>query len=63
VATPFVVVAQPAPKTFRVAHLSAGPRTRDGAPPAPLREALRELGYVEGRTIAYDARFADDVVQ
>lgn len=55
----FAVVAQPTPKVFRIAHLSAGARTPDGLPPGPLREDLRGLGYVEGRNVAYEARFAE----
>ena len=51
--------AQPPPKVFRVGHLAAPGRTPDGAPPRVLREALRELGYVEGQNIAYEARFAE----
>ena len=46
-------------KNFRVAHLGGGGRTPDGGPPASLREGLRELGYVEGRNIAYEARYAE----
>lgn len=51
--------AQQAGKVFRVGHLAAPGRTPDGAPPRALREALRELGYVEGQNIVYEARFAD----
>jgi putative ABC transport system substrate-binding protein len=51
------VAAQP--RVFRVGHLSAGGRTPDGGPPTPLREGLRSLGYVEGKNIVYEARFAD----
>jgi hypothetical protein len=51
--------AQAPQKVFRVGHLAAPGRTPDGAPPRPLREALRELGYVEGQNIAYEARFAE----
>lgn len=58
-ATPFPAESQQAPKVFRVALLSAGGRTPDGAPPAPLRETLRALGYVEGQNVAYEARFAE----
>ena len=48
------------PRTlFRVGHLAAAGRTPDGAPPRALREALRELGYIEGQNIAYEARFAE----
>jgi putative ABC transport system substrate-binding protein len=46
-------------KVFRVGYLVAGGRTPDGGPPGPLREALRALGYVEGRNIAYEVRFAE----
>jgi len=56
---PFLAVAQPSQKLFRVGHLAAGARTPDGAPPGPLREGLRGLGYVEGRNVAYEARFAE----
>ena len=52
-------VAQKPQKVFRVGHLGGGGRTPDGAPPGPLREALRALGYVEGRNIVYEARFAE----
>jgi putative ABC transport system substrate-binding protein len=56
---PLLVASQPAQKTFRVGHLAAGGRTPDGAPPRALREALRDLGYVEGQNVAYQARFAE----
>jgi putative ABC transport system substrate-binding protein len=54
-----VAAAQAPSRVFRVGFLSAGGRSADGGPPGPLREALRTLGYVEGRNIAYDARFAE----
>lgn len=58
-AAPFLAAAQPSQKVLRVGHLAAGGRTPDGAPPGPLREGLRGLGYVEGQNVAYDARFAE----
>jgi putative ABC transport system substrate-binding protein len=58
-AAPFLAASQPAKKLFRVGHLAGGGRTPDGAPPGPLREALRGLGYVEGQNIGYEARFAE----
>jgi putative ABC transport system substrate-binding protein len=58
-AAPFLAAAQPPQKVFRVGHLAAGGRTPDGAPPGPLREGLQGLGYVEGRNVAYEARFAE----
>ena len=51
--------AQAPPKVFRLGYLSPAGRTPDGGPPRPFREALRALGYVEGRNIAYEARFAE----
>jgi putative tryptophan/tyrosine transport system substrate-binding protein len=58
-AAPVPAASQQPQKVFRVGHLAGGGRTPDGAPPGPLREGLRALGYVEGRNIAYEARFAE----
>ena len=56
--------AQPRPdKTYRVAHLSTAGRTPDGTPPRPLKEGLRDFGYVEGRNVLYEARFAEGRVE
>ena len=44
-------------------HLGAPGRNPDGAPPRPLREALRELGYVEGKNIVYEARLAEGMFE
>ena len=60
---PWIAVAQTTQKTFRVAHLSAAGRTPDGAPPAALRQALRELGYRDGENVVYEARFAEAKVE
>jgi putative ABC transport system substrate-binding protein len=54
---------QSSQKVFRVGTLSTGARTPDGAPPSPLREGLRALGYVEGKNIVYEARFANGEVE
>jgi putative ABC transport system substrate-binding protein len=62
-AASFLAAAQAPQKVFRVGHLAAPGRTPDGAPPRPLREALRGLGYVEGQNIAYEARFAEGKVE
>jgi len=56
---PLVARAQPAGKVYRVGFLAGGGPPADGALPAPLRQALRDLGYVEGKTIAYTGRWAD----
>jgi len=55
---PATSAAQPSQKVFRVAVLSGAGRTPDGAPPGALREAMRQLGYAEGKNVAYEARFA-----
>jgi putative ABC transport system substrate-binding protein len=62
-AAPFLAASQPLQKVFRVGHLAAGGRTPDGRPPAPLRESLRGLGYVEGEKVAYEARFAEGKIE
>jgi putative ABC transport system substrate-binding protein len=58
-AAPLLAVSQPVQKIFRVGYLAIGGRTPDGAPPVQLREALRSLGYVEGKNVTYEARFAE----
>jgi putative ABC transport system substrate-binding protein len=59
VAAPLAAGAQPRGKTWRVAFLSGGARPPDGAVPPPLREALRELGYVEQQNVVYLSRWAE----
>ncbi len=56
---PFAAFAQPADKLNRIGFLAGGGAPPDGAVPAPLRQAMRELGYVEGKTISYVGRWAD----
>jgi len=56
---PLAALAQPADKLHRIGFLAGGGAPPDGALPGPLRQALRELGYVEGKTIAYTGRWAD----
>ena len=56
---PVFAIAQSPPKVVHIGYLGVGGRTPDGAPPSPLREALRELGYIDGQTVAYEARFAE----
>ena len=46
-------------KVWRVGYLAPGPRPSDGAPPAALRKALQELGYVEGQNVTYEGRWAE----
>ena len=56
---PLAAFAQPADKLYRVGFLSGGGAPPDGSVPAPLRQAMRDLGYVEGKTISYVGRWAD----
>jgi putative tryptophan/tyrosine transport system substrate-binding protein len=55
-AAPLAVEAQPAGRTYQVGLLAGG------SPPshrAPLTEALRELGYVEGQNLLIVSRYAE----
>jgi putative ABC transport system substrate-binding protein len=58
-AAPLAAEAQPSGKVWRIGYLAGGARTADGAPPAALRQALGELGYVEGKTVTYVGRWAE----
>lgn len=58
-AAPLLAASQPPQKVLRIGYLATTGRTPDGAPPGPLREGLRDLGYVEGQNVAYEARFAE----
>jgi putative tryptophan/tyrosine transport system substrate-binding protein len=58
-AAPLLAVSQPLPKIFRVGYIAIGGRTPDDSAPVQLREALRTLGYVEGKNVTYEARFAE----
>jgi ABC-type uncharacterized transport system substrate-binding protein len=55
---PRVTYAQQS-KVWRVGFLWGGPRPPMGTPPGALREALAQLGYVEGRNLTYVVRWAD----
>ena len=56
--TPQAAKAQPA-KTFRVGFLTAYSRNADAPLFASFREAMRGLGYEEGRNIVYHTRWAE----
>jgi hypothetical protein len=51
-ALPSVAETQPSPKIFRIGVLTAGS-------PEPLRESLRDLGYIEGRNIGLEIRLTE----
>jgi putative ABC transport system substrate-binding protein len=57
---PLPVRAQPTGKTWRIGWLGDGNRAaREANTLTPLREGLRELGYIEGKNILIDARWSD----
>ncbi len=55
----FWAEAQPAAKVWRVGYLDQGSKAINGAFLDGLRQGLRELGWVEGRNIVIEARFAE----
>ena len=55
-AVPFVADAQPSRKVPRIGYLHSG--TASGALDA-FREGLKDLGYLEGRNVTIDARWAE----
>lgn len=56
---PLVADAQPAGKVPRVAYLSASSATSATWGVEAFRQGLRELGYIEGRNILIEYRWAD----
>ena len=60
-AAPLAAEAQPAEKTWRVGFLTPGFKELPGSNPglAPLSQGLRELGYVEGRNLTLEVRYAE----
>jgi putative ABC transport system substrate-binding protein len=58
-AAPASADAQQRGKPRRVGFLTGGARPPDGAVPPVLRQALKDLGYVEGQNVAYVGRWAD----
>lgn len=59
-ASPSLILAQAKDKKpYRVGLLSGAARTPDGNAPRLLRDALSGLGYVEGKNVVYESRFAE----
>src|SRR6476469_141329 len=56
-ATPLAAEAQPTAKVYRIGYLSAGAASQGVS--GPFRGALKELGYIEGRNLVIESRFAD----
>lgn len=55
---PLATRAQKAPAIARVGYLSVGSAETNAAFLGALKDALRDLGYVEGRNIAFDIEWA-----
>ena len=58
-AAPLAAESQQAKGVWHIGFLSGGARSPDGAPPAAMRQALQELGYVDGKNVAYASRWAE----
>jgi putative ABC transport system substrate-binding protein len=58
-AAPLAGEAQPAGKVYRIGYLSAQSPSAEAAHLDPFRQALRDLGYVEGQNIDIEYRFAE----
>ena len=57
--TPRAAPAQRAAKVYRIGYLSASPGTPDAPTVDAFRQGLRDLGWVEGRDVVIEYRFAD----
>jgi hypothetical protein len=57
-AVPLVAEAQPT-KSIRIGWLHSGSTVTHGAHLNAFRQRLRELGYVEGRDLAFESRWAE----
>src|SRR5260370_22360218 len=58
-AWPLVAGAQTPPKIPRVGYIAGSSTTGVGHMVGAFRQRLRELGYVEGQTIALEVRYAE----
>lgn len=58
-AHPLAALAQSAARTYRIVLLETVPAAQNAANLAALRNALRALGYVEGRNLVIDYRSSD----
>jgi putative ABC transport system substrate-binding protein len=62
---PLAASAQPATKTWRIGFLTSGFREGAGTDIriAPFSQGLRELGYIEGRNVILETRYAEGRVE
>ena len=58
-AAPLAAGAQPNGKVYRIGFIQTAPRKEIGHLIKSLDDGLRELGYVEGRNVVFERRFAD----
>jgi putative tryptophan/tyrosine transport system substrate-binding protein len=58
-ALPFTADAQQPKKVHRIGYLSSVDPATDSARAAAIRQALRELGYIEGQNIAIEYRYTE----
>jgi putative ABC transport system substrate-binding protein len=56
-AAPITAEAQPTAKVYRIGYLSPGAASQGVS--GSFRDALKELGYIEGRNLVIESRFAD----
>ena len=54
-----LVMAQPANKVWRIGFLTGAPIPADGRTPMALRQALANFGYVDGKNVVYEGRWAE----
>ena len=57
-ATPFTADAQPRGKVYRIGYIQTATPDEQEQLSKALDEGLRELGYVEGRNVVFERRFA-----
>src|ERR1700674_3261740 len=60
VAMPFAARTQQAGRIYRIGFLTAGSESTSRELRAVLPEALRELGWIEGKNIVFERRYAED---
>jgi putative ABC transport system substrate-binding protein len=56
---PYPIEAQQAAKVHRIGYLAAGAAAADAGRVDALRQGLHQLGYVEGKNISIESRFAE----
>jgi len=56
-AAPMVAETQPTAKIYRIGYLS--PEAASQGVSRPFRDALQDMGYIEGRNLVIESRFAD----